>query len=184
MIAFDLSTVILLIFAIALVVTTICIICSSSLIQTIILISINSILIALCYLMMDAPDVAMTEAALGASLSTVVMLSFAKKMEDNLGASSWIKKVLALLICIFLAITIIYSISDLVPYGAYNEALQNHINSYYLQNTETEIGIPSFVAAILASYRGYDTLGETAVILTGAIAVMLILPQAGGKNAK
>ena len=31
------------------------------------------------------------------------------------------------------------------------------------------------VTAVLASYRGYDTLGETAVIFTAGIAVLLIL---------
>jgi len=133
---------------------------------------------------MDAPDVAMTEAALGASLSTIVFLSFARRTDDILDDVSWKKKILSLFICIPFAIATIYSITDLIPYGSYNEALQDHISKYYIQNTATEIGIPSFVAAILASYRGYDTLGETTVILTGALAVMLILTQKGGKNAK
>ena len=36
-------------------------------------------------------------------------------------------------------------------------------------------GLPNVVTAVLASYRGYDTLGETAVIFTAGIAVLLIL---------
>jgi multicomponent Na+:H+ antiporter subunit B len=36
-------------------------------------------------------------------------------------------------------------------------------------------GLPNVVTAVLASYRGYDTLGETTVVLTAGIAVLLIL---------
>ncbi|MDN5862551.1 MAG: Na(+)/H(+) antiporter subunit B, partial [Salinisphaera sp.] len=38
-----------------------------------------------------------------------------------------------------------------------------------------EIGVPNVVSAVLASYRGYDTLGETTVIFTAAIAVLMLL---------
>ena len=44
-----------------------------------------------------------------------------------------------------------------------------------IKNTKSEIGINSFVAAILASYRGFDTLCETCVIFLAGISVLLIL---------
>ncbi len=45
--------------------------------------------------------------------------------------------------------------------------------------------VPNVVTAVLASYRGYDTLGETTVIFTAGIGVLLLLrgraaAQAGG----
>jgi multicomponent Na+:H+ antiporter subunit B len=180
---FDLSSVILLIFALALSVTTISIIYSSTIIGTILLMSTSSLLITLCYLMMDAPDIAMTEAALGACLSTAVMLGFAKNIDYEISHTPPKTKFFALLLCTAIAFIIIYGIGDLTPYGAYNPSLQSHINNYYIKNTATDIGIPSFVAAILASYRGYDTLGETTVILTAAICILLILKKTK-KNVK
>jgi multicomponent Na+:H+ antiporter subunit B len=45
----------------------------------------------------------------------------------------------------------------------------------YLQRSGEEIGIPNVVTSVLASYRGYDTLGETAVIFTAGIAVIALL---------
>ena len=36
-------------------------------------------------------------------------------------------------------------------------------------------GIPNVVTSVLASYRGYDTLGEVTVIFTAGIAVLLLL---------
>ena len=37
------------------------------------------------------------------------------------------------------------------------------------------VKIPNIVTTVLASYRGYDTLGETIVIFTAGIAVLLLL---------
>ena len=40
---------------------------------------------------------------------------------------------------------------------------------------EVDTSVPNIVTAVLASYRGYDTLGETTVIFTAGIAVMALL---------
>ena len=45
----------------------------------------------------------------------------------------------------------------------------------YLERSVHEIDIPNVVTAILASYRGYDTLGETAVVFTAGIGVLLLI---------
>ena len=37
------------------------------------------------------------------------------------------------------------------------------------------VGLPNLVTSILGSYRGYDTLGETGVIFTAGVGVMLLL---------
>jgi|LGVE01.1.fsa_nt_gb multicomponent Na+:H+ antiporter subunit B len=42
---------------------------------------------------------------------------------------------------------------------------------------ETEV--PNMVTYILADYRGYDTLGETTVIFTAGVAVLLLLRRTG-----
>ena len=45
----------------------------------------------------------------------------------------------------------------------------------YIERTDRDIGVPNMVTAILASYRGYDTWGETTVIFTACVGVMLLL---------
>ena len=44
-----------------------------------------------------------------------------------------------------------------------------------LQNSATDIDVPNMVTGILASYRGFDTLGETAVVFTAGIGVLVLL---------
>ena len=40
---------------------------------------------------------------------------------------------------------------------------------------KAETGVPNIVTAVLASYRGFDTFGETTVVFTAAIGVMILL---------
>ena len=45
----------------------------------------------------------------------------------------------------------------------------------YVQKSRDEIDVPNVVTAVLASYRSYDTLGETTVVLTAGVGVLLLL---------
>ena len=38
-----------------------------------------------------------------------------------------------------------------------------------------ETGVPNIVTAVLASYRGFDTLGEAFVIFTAGVGVMILV---------
>ena len=55
-----------------------------------------------------------------------------------------------------------------------------HVVPDYLADRVEETGVPNVVTSVLASYRGYDTLGETTVIFTAGIGVLLLLKRRGG----
>lgn len=61
-----------------------------------------------------------------------------------------------------------------------------HVSPRYIESSHEETGSPNFVTAVLADYRGYDTLGETTVIFTaGAVSVLLLrtgLKKREGEN--
>ncbi|MDD2401032.1 MAG: hypothetical protein PHI90_01090 [Clostridia bacterium] len=59
-----------------------------------------------------------------------------------------------------------------------------HVSPHYIENSKEETGSPNFVTAVLADYRGYDTLGETTVIFTAGIATVLLLRTSKGKEEK
>ena len=52
---------------------------------------------------------------------------------------------------------------------------QSATADHYLNKSYGDSHIPNIVTTILASYRGFDTLGETTVVLTAAVAVMMLL---------
>ena len=60
-------------------------------------------------------------------------------------------------------------------FGDLNSPANTHVAAYYIQNSATDIDVPNMVTGILASYRGFDTLGETAVVFTAGIGVLVLL---------
>jgi len=53
--------------------------------------------------------------------------------------------------------------------------LHQHVVPRYLIDSTKEIDVPNIVTAVLASYRGYDTLGETTVVFTAGAGVIALL---------
>jgi multicomponent Na+:H+ antiporter subunit B len=174
---FDLGNYLLNLIIFLLILISIKIIFAKDLLNAVIAASVFSLLIGVSYLVMDAPDVAMTEAALGACLSTCVYLNLLRKLPPDLKNIERANIISASLICLLFVATLTYMGLELPNYGDNNAPLHMYSSKYYIENTSRDIGIPSFVAAILASYRGYDTLGETSVILIAGIAVLLVFSK-------
>lgn len=154
---------------------TVFIVLSKHLVVSAILMCVFSALIALMYLIMNAPDVAITEASVGAGLSTVftfAALSLVKNHKANLSHSP-----ATLFFMLSLTACLSYFMIQLPDFGSHDAPIHLHIAPYYVENTEKAIGIPNIVTAILASFRGYDTFGETIVVFTAALCIMLILKE-------
>ncbi|ABV74697.1 putative monovalent cation/H+ antiporter subunit B [Rickettsia akari str. Hartford] len=176
---FDLGNYLLNLIAFLLILISIKIIFAKDLLNSVIATSIFSLLISVSYLMMDAPDVAMTEAAIGSCLSTCVYLNLLRKLPSDLKNIERTNVIATSLICLLFVVILTYIGLELPSYGDDNAPLHIYSSKYYIENTSRDIGIPSLVAAILASYRGYDTLCETSVILIAGIAVLLVSSQEG-----
>ena len=136
--------------------------------------SIYSLLAAAIFVVLDAVDVAFTEAAVGAGISTVLALG-------TLALTSGTEKVpaparwLPLVVVVLTGAALIYGTLDLASYGDPAAAPHQHVAPTYLEEAPKTTGIPNVVTAVLASYRGYDTLGETTVIFTAGVGVLLLL---------
>ncbi len=76
-------------------------------------------------------------------------------------------------------VMLIYGIADIPGFGDPQAPAQTHVAPYYLEKSIADTGVPNVVTAVLASYRGFDTLGEVTVIFTAGIAVMLLI---GGRR--
>jgi multicomponent Na+:H+ antiporter subunit B len=136
---------------------------------------IYSFLSASWMLLLDAPDVAFTEAAVGAGISTVLMLG-TLALTGRSQVRTKRLPILPLIVVIITGGALVYGTLDMPNYGDPNAPIQVYPNPSYVEKSQPDMhGMPNIVTAILASYRGYDTLGETAVIFTAGIAVLLIL---------
>jgi multicomponent Na+:H+ antiporter subunit B len=138
------------------------------------LFGIYSFVAALLFLDLDAVDVAFTEAAVGAGITTVLMLSalrLTKRFEDKSHRHS----LLALFVVVLTGAALVYGTTDFPGMGDAGAPVHQHVAPDYLELTPQKIGVPNVVTAVLASFRGYDTLGETVVIFSAGIAVLLLL---------
>ncbi|AKS40766.1 Monovalent cation/H+ antiporter subunit B [Wenzhouxiangella marina] len=138
------------------------------------LFAIYSLLSAALFTVLDAGDVALTEAAVGAGISTILvlaLLALVPRQEAPPTRSNWP----ALAIVVITGAVLIYATADFPEFGRADNPIQTHVAPYYINETYNDMGVPNIVAAVLASYRSIDTLGEGFVILTAGLAVYSLL---------
>ena len=146
-----------------------------SLFAIVMLQGVYSLLSAIWFVSLDAVDVAFTEAAVGAGISTVLMLG-AMLLTEREAKPVPIKQTLApLFIVLITGLALFYAIGDMPAFGDAQSAANSYIGSAYMEATKTEIILPNVVTAVLASYRGYDTFGETVVIFMAGLGILLLL---------
>ena len=154
--------------------TAIALVRLQSLLAVVMLSGIYSLLSAGLFVTLDAVDVAFTEAAVGAGLTTVFLLgTIAITGREQTGSRH--SKVLPLIVIAVTASALIYGTLDMPLFGDPSAPIHTHVAPHYLNQSGKEIGIPNVVTSVLASYRGYDTLGEVTIIFTAAIGVLLLL---------
>lgn len=157
-----------------LVITAIAIVRTKNLFVAVMLTSIFSFLMAANFFILDAADVALTEAAVGAGVTTVIFLCALALTSDRekprIGGRKTARSAVAIL-----ALLIIYATFDKPRLGDPEAPVHQHIAPWYIEKTTEYMDFPNVVTAILSSFRGYDTLGEVFVVFAACIGVLFIL---------
>lgn len=164
-----------------LVITALAIVRTANLFVAVMLLGIFSLLIAINFFLLDAADVALTEAAVGAGISTVLFLgALALTSErERVGTQHrW----LSLLVVTSCALVVLYATFDKPLFGDPEAPVHQHVGPWYLEKTPEYIDIPNVVTAVLGSFRGYDTLGEVFVVFTAGIGVLFLLSARHGRT--
>ncbi len=158
---------------------------SRNLFATVMLFGIFSALTASLFVVLDAVDVAFTEAAVGSCISTILMLGALSACKSRFEKIHHHPKLLPVVVGVVVFATIlIIGISGIPEFADHHAASNQHVVPRYIEESGTEIGIPNIVTSILASYRGYDTLGEVVVIFTAGIGVISLLGRRRQKKIK
>ncbi|MDX1335821.1 MAG: DUF4040 domain-containing protein [Gammaproteobacteria bacterium] len=144
---------------------------------------IYSLLTAALFMDLDAADVAFTEAAVGAGVTTVLLLS-SLRLTGRWERRPKHSPLLPLLVVGVTGAALIYGTLDIPHLGDPEAPVHQHVAPHYIENAPKEMGIPNIVTAVLASYRGFDTLGETLVIFTAGLGVFLLLGTPDGERPR
>jgi len=169
-------------------VTTASLALQRNLFAVVVLAGIYSFLMATVLVALDAVDVSMTEASVGAGISTVLLLG-ALHLCGGEEAKPLHRPWPPLVISIVVVGALVYGSLGLPAFSDPSAPIHQHVVPRYLKESLKETGVPNVVTAVLASYRGYDTLGETTVVFTAGAGVIALLrrlrrKKADGEDAK
>ena len=129
---------------------------------------------AAIFVNLDAVDVAFTEAAVGAGISTVLFLAamaYVPADEKPRGNHNLV----AALVCVIAGMLLLGAVTELPAFGDIASPVHQHVAPRYIAESGSELHIPNVVTTVLASYRGFDTLGETIVVFTAGLGVLMLL---------
>ena len=163
-----------------LVITAIAIVQARNLFVAVMLSGMFSLLLAANFFLLDAADVALTEAAVGAGISTVLFLG-ALVITAEKEKSPSANRMVALIVVVTTMLVVIYATFDKPRFGDPSAPVHQHVAPWYLEQTREAIDIPNVVTAVLGSFRGYDTLGEVFVVFTAGIGVLFLLGSRSGE---
>lgn len=134
---------------------------------------------ALFYAFLLAPDVAMTEAAIGAGVTTILLLlTVAKTTRSNPERLFERPNVPALAVCGAFLVVLLVTVAEFPAVGDPGIAWDNPaVTQYYIEHAYKDTGVHNAVTAVLAGYRGFDTFGEAIVVFLAGTASLLVLKQ-------
>ena len=84
-------------------------------------------------------------------------------------------KAIGAVIVLLFGSLLIYCTLDFPVWGDLKSPASTHVSPYYIENTLEDTSVPNIVTAVLADYRGYDTMFETIVIFTAGIVCIFLL---------
>jgi multicomponent Na+:H+ antiporter subunit B len=132
--------------------------------------------ISVLWVFLQAPDVGLTEAAVGAGIMTVLFLLAVAKTAREPAARTFepihwrsLALVGAFVGLLALFLPAFPAIGD--PSAAVNSY---DVTRYYLEHSYELTGVHNAVTAVLAAFRGLDTLGEATVVFTAAVSVLAV----------
>jgi multicomponent Na+:H+ antiporter subunit B len=143
---------------------------------TVVLFGAYSLGMAMLWVLLRAPDVGLTEAAVGAGVMTPLFLLAIVKTRRPRGDAVFARvDPVALGVVAVLAVGLLFTVPALPAVGDPAAPATTHVAPYYLENAYEETGMTNVVTAILVGYRGFDTLGEVTVVFAAAVAVLAVL---------
>ena len=153
--------------------TTICVVISNL---------ISAIMVFL-YCILQAPDIAITEAVIGTATGTILYalsLLYIKKLPtsklQNQGFSIDIRqRIFVFVLCVIFFALIIHIIQNLTLATKAGTVANNGISRLYILNGLKDFHFNSIVTAVVAGYRAFDTMFENVVIFIACYGFYTLL---------
>jgi len=136
---------------------------------------------AILYTFLLAPDVAMTEAAIGAGVTTLLLLltiaRTTRPSTDRLRERIHLPAVAV--VGAFVLLLCVAVLPDMYAVGITETPVWSNpeVTQHYIRETYAQTGVENAVTAVLAAYRGFDTFGEAVVVFAAGVSTLLVLKR-------
>jgi len=132
---------------------------------------------SLMFLFLFAPDIAITQVVVEVlALVVMVRVTISRDVTFITGDREFFGTVTSIVIILIIFLAGIEVFRTLPAFGVpVFSQFSNAASQTYITEGLTKTGAANIVAAIILDYRGYDTLGEAAVLFTSIIGAMVIL---------
>lgn len=137
-----------------------------------------SLALAVTWVVLRAPDVALTEAAVGAGVTTSLFLLVLRRgLRGNETVDEpWRVSPRSVAVAGLVTVGLLLTVPALPAVGSPDAPAFGPVTEFYLADAG-ERGIDNVVTAVLVVYRGFDTFGEIAVVVAAAVAVLAVLDR-------
>lgn len=184
-----------LILLIFLVLCAVCVTFTRNLLVSVVVFMSYSLIMSILWVLLESPDLAVTEAAVGAGVTSVLFFitlrrinairkerqsrpdSVTREINARPGIQRFDRyyKVAVVLLGVAIIATLLVTISHLPAFGEANNPYNNEVSSRYLEKGLEETGAVNAVTGMILDYRAFDTFGESCVLFIAATCVLILL---------
>ncbi|UCG94759.1 MAG: DUF4040 domain-containing protein [Candidatus Aerophobus sp.] len=150
------------------------------LISAVISLAVVGMALAVAFLYMQAPDIAITQIVVEvlALVILIIAVSIGKEVMDIKG--KW--EILAIAAIVpfgdIFALFAYRAVAQLPPFGSPLMKVSQH----YLEEGLRQTGSANLVTSVLLDFRAYDTLGEATILFTAILGAFAVLRKIGRKG--
>lgn len=172
---------------ILLILTAISVSTTKKTLNAIIIFTTFSLSMSILWIIIKAPDLGITEAAVGAGVTSLLfyvalrnmgeikLFDKKRKSKNNIKKNSLIYNLFSVIFTIAIISTLLYTVSFLPQQGSTDVPALNEVFTRYIESGVKETGAINIVAAVILDYRAFDTFGEATMLFTATIAVVSLI---------
>ena len=165
---------------------------SKNLLNSVLIFMGYSLVMSVIWMLLESPDLAITEAAVGAGITSVLFFVTLNRIHSMFKNANGEKKpkeenipllkkfnrfypVIVVCFTLFFSLVLVLTVSYMPKTGGANNPSNNEVAAKYIEDGLEETGATNIVAGMILDYRAFDTLGESHVLFVAAITVTILL---------
>ncbi len=178
-----------------LVICALCVSFSKNLLVSVVIFMSYSLIMSIIWVLLESPDLAITEAAVGAGVTSVLFFITLKRIDAigkehrekpdevtrEINARTGVKrferfyKGMAIVLGMAIIVAMLLNVSNMPAFGNVENPYNNEVSERYLESGLEETGAVNAVTGMILDYRAFDTFGESCVLFIAAACVLVLL---------